>query len=117
MENVTTTIKQLLNYVGFREANVKSDPESKRISIFIDDETISPKNVPLLINDFNQVIKLIAKKANEGPVIVDVNNYRKERERLIIELAKASAKKAVLSKQDITLPPMNAYERRLVHRR
>jgi len=46
---------------------------------------------------------------------VDLNYYRKERERLIAELARAAAKKASITKEEVALPPMNAYERRLVH--
>ena len=46
---------------------------------------------------------------------MDVNNYKKERERLITELAKAAARKVLAEKKDVELPVMNAYERRLVH--
>ncbi len=46
---------------------------------------------------------------------IDINNYRKERERLILELAKAAAQKAVTTKQAVLLPAMNPYERRLIH--
>ena len=46
---------------------------------------------------------------------MDVNNYRRERERLIIELAQAAARKALASKSSVDLPVLNAYERRLVH--
>ena len=49
------------------------------------------------------------------PVVVDVNNYRRERERLIIELAKAAARRAIATKESVNLPAMNAYERRLIH--
>jgi spoIIIJ-associated protein len=48
-------------------------------------------------------------------VFLDVNNYREERKTLIAELARAAAKKAVATKNDIPLPTMNSYERRLVH--
>ena len=32
-----------------------------------------------------------------------------------MELARAGAKKAAITKNDVVLPPMNAYERRLIH--
>ena len=58
----------------------------------------------------------MAKKRNpESVVFVDVNSYRKERENIILELARGAARKAAGTKTDITLPPMNAYERRLIH--
>ncbi len=46
---------------------------------------------------------------------MDINNYRRERERLISELAKAAARKALMNKQEVKLPAMNAYERRIIH--
>jgi len=76
---------------------------------------ITPKDIPTLINCFNKVLKLVAKKYDEGPIVVDVNNHHKEREKLVIELAKAGAKKAVVAKTDVVLPPMNSFERHLVH--
>ena len=48
-------------------------------------------------------------------MVVDVNNYRKKREDLIVELGRAAARKAMAEKTKVALPPMNAYERRLVH--
>ena len=49
------------------------------------------------------------------PMYVDINNYLANREQLILELAKAAARKVNTAKQSVNLPPMNAYERRLVH--
>jgi len=47
--------------------------------------------------------------------MLDVNNYRRQREDLIVELAKAAARKVAATQTEISLPPMNAYERRLIH--
>ncbi len=71
--------------------------------------------MPILINSFNRVLRLIAKKYDERPITVDINNHHKEREKLVVELAKAGAKKASITKNDVILPPMNAFERHLVH--
>mgnify|MGYP001613694030 FL=1 len=59
--------------------------------------------------------RMVAKKNGVENIFIDINNYRKERENIIVELAKASARKALLAKEEIKLPPMNAYERRLIH--
>jgi predicted RNA-binding protein Jag len=94
---------------------VEIDEEKKRVSLKIDDETVNAKTMPILINSFNKVLKLVAKKYDEGPITVDVNNHHREREKLVVELAKAGAKKASVTKSDVVLPPMNAFERHLVH--
>jgi spoIIIJ-associated protein len=68
-----------------------------------------------MISDLEHLFRLLAKRQNHAGFFVDINNYRKERERIIAELAKAAARKAVMTKSEVRLPAMNAYERRLVH--
>ncbi len=115
MKNSQEIINKLIFLCQFRSASVDIDEENRKIMLRIDDEVINTKNMPIIINAFSQVFKLIAKKYDEGPVVVDINNYYKDKEKLVIELAKAGAKKAVITKNDVILPPMNAFERHLVH--
>lgn len=115
MKNLKEITNQLINFFGFRDSRVEYDEERKRVSIYIDDEVITSKDIPTLINCFNKILKLIAKKYDEGPIMVDVNNYHREREKLVVELAKAGAKKTASTKADVVLPPMNSFERHLVH--
>ncbi len=117
IENVKNIIKQLLETAGFRDFSVEADAEGKRISIFIHDFDVK-SFLPKLIFDFERIAKLLLKKmdpTSDDNLILDVNNYRREREHLIAELAKAAARKAMLNKQEVQLPAMNAYERRIVH--
>lgn len=46
---------------------------------------------------------------------VDAENYRKKREESLIRLANKVAGKVVRSHRNITLEPMNAYERHVIH--
>jgi spoIIIJ-associated protein len=46
---------------------------------------------------------------------VDVNDYREQRDGAIRAFAKRSAEKARFLEEEVTLPPMNAFERRIVH--
>jgi len=115
MQKIKEVVNQLIPMFGFREARVDFDEHNRRIAFFIDDEVVISKKTGEMIAHFNRVFGLIAKKFNEGPVVIDINNYCKEREKLIIELARAGAKKAAITKDDVILPPMNSYERRLVH--
>ena len=114
MEQLETTIKKIIEGMGFEDYSVSFDQESNRFSIIINDKIFS-KSLPNFVMDFNQVVKLIAKKNDLQPVVIDINNYRRQRHELILELARAAARKAVANKEDITLPPMNAFERRLIH--
>ena len=101
--------------MGFKEVRVDVDEEHRRMSIFIDDEVVQSR-VAAVLPALEHVLNLIIRDGGrEGSFVVDLNYYRKERERLIAELARVSAHKAVVTKDEIELPPMNAYERRLVH--
>ena len=115
MKNLKEITNQLISFLGFRESRVEFDEERKRVAIYIDDDVVLSKDVPVLISCFDKILKPIAKKYDEGPITVDVNNYHKEREKLVVELAKAGAKKASVTKADVVLPPMNSFERHLVH--
>jgi spoIIIJ-associated protein len=100
--------------MGLGEARVTVDDEHHKISLMIDDR-IASNNIPLILPALEHLFSLFSKK-NEAPAyIIDINYYRKERERIISELARAAAKKAMITKANVELPPMNSYERRLVH--
>ncbi|PIU08587.1 MAG: hypothetical protein COZ85_03685 [Candidatus Moranbacteria bacterium CG_4_8_14_3_um_filter_34_16] len=47
--------------------------------------------------------------------ILDVNFYRQEKNKSIIEIAKNIANQAIMEKKSFILRPMSPYERRLVH--
>lgn len=115
MENLQTKIKTILELAGFNEPSVNCDQESKKIEIFLNEGEWFKKWLPGLVTDFDHLVKLLTRKDNLENFFVDINNYRKERERLIVELAKAAARKAAGEKSLVKLPAMNAYERRLVH--
>ena len=114
MDKVLEKINKILELMSFNEARVSVDEEHRRISIFIDAPLTQPQ-IANLLSAFDHLFNLIIHKEDLPSFTTDLNYYRKERERLITELAKAAAHKAVVTKQEVELPPMNAYERRLVH--
>lgn len=48
-------------------------------------------------------------------VRVDVNDYRESRDGALRALAQRSAKKAKFLEEEVALPPMNSFDRRIVH--
>ncbi len=114
MDTVSQKVKKLLTLIGFPNAELLVDPEHRKISVFIDDFVIQ-ENVSVILPALDHVLNLMLRKDSDQAFIVDINHYRKDRERIIVDLAKASARKAMMTKTDVELPPMNAYERRLVH--
>lgn len=49
------------------------------------------------------------------PVVVDVEGYKSRRHDKVVSMAKSAASRAVQQHRSVSLPPMSAYERRLVH--
>lgn len=115
MEELKTIIENLIGGMGFEDFSVSLDTEGNRFSILIKEERLIERFLPDFILDFNFIVKLVCRKNDWPTVVVDVNNYRKQRQELIVELARAAARKAVATKEEIVLPPMNAFERRLIH--
>jgi spoIIIJ-associated protein len=109
-------IKEIFQKMGFKDFKIDFDGEYMHGSVFIhENENLIKENLPSLVLNINKIIQFIAKKNKTKPVFLDINNYRKEREQLIIELARAAARKVVVTGKEISLPPMNSYERRIVH--
>jgi len=109
-------IKEIFQKMGFKDFKLDFDSEHMHSSVFIhENEGLIKENLPNLVLNINKIIQFVAKKHKTKPVFLDINNYRKEREQLIIELARAAAKKVIATGKEIPLPPMNSYERRIVH--
>lgn len=86
--------------------------------------TIETTHSALIIGKHGQTIdaiqyimqKIVNKKYPEHvPVIVDTENYRERRKASLTRLALRLAEKVKHSGKPVTIRPMNAYERRIVH--
>ncbi len=114
MEQIQEKIKKIVELMGFRGARVTQDDNYRKISVVIDDDLIQSQ-IERVLPALDHICNLMLRKEELPSYVVDLNFYRKERERLIVELARAAAHKAALRKESVELPPMNAYERRIVH--
>ncbi len=108
-------IRKIMELLCFKNFDIEVDDGRRLFSIHVADEFVSKEKLPKLISDLNKIIRLVAKKKGSEPIVIDINNYRRERENIIIELARAAARQAVVTKAPVHLPAMNAYERRLIH--
>jgi len=107
-------VQNFFKLMGFPEAEITIQDEHHKVLAIVDDELIR-SNISTVLPAIEHLINLMVHRDNLPAYVVDLNYYRRERERLIIELAKAAAKKAMITKSEVSLPAMNAYERRLVH--
>jgi len=112
MKTIFEEMIQLMNIGDFR---VELSEDNNRLNIFLGEDGLIKKNLPSIIESFNHLGQLISRKKDWPNFCIDVNNYRLERERIIADIARAAARKAMMTKENISLPIMNSYERRLVH--
>jgi predicted RNA-binding protein Jag len=109
-------IKKTIELIGFRDYRIEIKLDEKRGSVFIyENPEMIKENLPMIVEAMNHLLQMIAKKNQSETIFLDINNYRHDRENLIAELARAAAKKSMATKEPISLPAMNSYERRLVH--
>ena len=55
------------------------------------------------------------KSARYKRVTIDIENYREKREETLVRLADRLAERVVRFRRNVTLEPMNPYERRIIH--
>ncbi len=116
MENWEAFITHILDLTGFKDYRVEVKEDEKRGLVFIyESQQMLKENLPAIVDAMNHIAQMVAKKHKQEPIFIDINNYRHDREAIIAELARAAAKKAAATKQNVPLPAMNSYERRIVH--
>lgn len=120
-------VDNLLDKMGFEDATVSitySDPDDQtgRVMTIVDvrggdelNNLIGAKGETL--NDLQYLARLMAghtlrRRAN---FLIDVNGHREKRRKALTKLAERMAEKAVRRGEPVTLEPMSAYDRRLVH--
>lgn len=112
----------------FLEAFLKKISEDLIYRVWIEEYTIKidikGKFAGILIgyrgdtlNAFQTILSAIAnKKASEKvKLVLDIENYREKRQKVLEELAEKVSKTVIKTGKSITLEPMSAYERKIIH--
>ncbi|MCR4436533.1 MAG: RNA-binding cell elongation regulator Jag/EloR [Clostridiales bacterium] len=101
--------------------NADIDVEEDENSVVL---KVSGKDIGIIIgrrgetlDSLQYLASLIINKNRESykRVVIDVENYRQKREDTLVKLANRLAERVVKYKKNITLEPMNPYERRIIH--
>jgi len=113
-------LRDVLDAMGIK-AEIKVEEEGNNIKI-----TMRGPNMGILIGHRGETLdslqyltSLVVNKDNGGDeyrrVVLDTENYRKRREETLIRLANKLAAKVRTTNRNISLEPMNPYERRVIH--
>jgi len=108
-------LESLVSKMGFTDFSVTPAQDTRRYTVFINDAPYVTRHLSQIISDLDFLFKAMLRKQGLEIAFVDINNYRKEREDIIVKLAKAAAKKCSVTQKEVALPPMNSFERRIVH--
>jgi spoIIIJ-associated protein len=128
MEAINKVIKELFQAMGFNniKIDIKKDNSLKERELLLINIKTNPEQADYLIkegaiglNALQRLVRVLVSKRipDQAFFILDINNYRKEREKFLIDLALKTAEEVRKTKKPITLESMPAYERRFIHLR
>ncbi len=116
---IKKTIEELLNIMHFKGDVAIDDLQLDDVLV-----NIQTEHAGFLIGQaganldaLQHIARILVNKKNKEPIqfILDVNNYRRQRIELLRDLAENMANQALSEKVALTLQPMSAYERRIIH--
>lgn len=119
IEEISEKIKEFFNSI--LEKNVKCDVKIEDFCIVV---KINGDNISHLIgyrgatiNALQVLATAIANKysTSKTVVIVDVGDYREKRKKILEDLAEKISQRVIKTRKSITLDPMTAYERKVIH--
>jgi spoIIIJ-associated protein len=99
------------------EYEVEEDDESILIRISGEDIGIVIGRRGETLDSLQYLTSLVVNKDRDlyKRITIDIENYRQKREETLVRLANRLADRVVKYKKDVTLEPMNPYERRIIH--
>ncbi len=113
-------IKSIVLGLGMTECNIKEMSNEEEIYFELDcgdDYGIIIGKRGETLDAIQYLARMMANKGNQSykRVSINVGNYRAKREETLKILARKTAVKAVRQGRNISLEPMNPYERRIIH--
>lgn len=118
MQTATKLAGSILRSLGF-QCNITPSWDGEEVTLMIEspDSGIIIGDNGSRLDDLQYLInRLIVIQAENSPrVRVDCDHYRERAEAKIVHTARQKAERVLASGKPITIGPMNAYHRRLVH--
>lgn len=120
VKNVEEFLKEFLNKLE-KDEKIEYSIKADKSVVYVN---INDKNLGYLIGyrgetlyALQNVLSAIAGKKieNKVRVFLDIESYRAKREKTLEELAEKISKTVIKTKKSITLEPMQAYERKIIH--
>lgn len=121
-EKIKEIIREFFNKTGLsvEAIEIKSPQDSTiPIDLKMEEPQILIGEGGQTLSEVQRLLKIILQKkiAPESHFYIDldVNNYKKKKAEYLREMARSTADEVALTKKEKDLPPMSAYDRRVVH--
>ena len=117
MEQIKQLIEKIISFFDSNSSvDLSENEDTLRVNIRMDDAGFLIGANGDNLRELEFLLRTILQRQNYGKrIFLDINNYRRLREDNLKDLAKEIAHKVTLTKKAHALPPMNAYERRIIH--
>lgn len=117
-ENVEQFLKQFLNAINDKLTyNIKIEDYTINVNINGELAGVLIGYRGETLNSIQTILASIANKNMKEKIrlILDIENYRQKREKVLEDLAEKVSKTVIKTGKSITLEPMSAYERKVIH--
>ena len=119
-EKTASYIAEIVKGLGLPECSVKTFADDEEIVFELDcgdDYGIVIGRRGETLDAIQYLARMVANRGVSGykRVSINIGNYREKRKGALVSLAKKDAARAVRTGRNITLEPMNPYERRIIH--
>lgn len=117
-KKVREFISRIVEEIGLETSiNIINEEEAMQVNITGDDVGILIGRHGETLQAINYICNLVVNKEKEDyrRIVIDVENYRSKREDKLKEIGKRAASRVVKYKKPLSLEPMSAYERRVIH--
>ena len=120
-QKVDKFLEEFIKY--FKDLNFKTEIDLKNGFLKIDIDGEDSKTIigyrGEVLNSLQVILNSIANKDSKEKIriILNISNYRQKREKSLEELADKISKTVLKTGKPITLEPMMAYERKIIHNR
>ncbi len=113
-------LKTMLKGIGINSVDVKTHEEDKELTLELDcgdDYGIAIGRRGETLDALQYLTRLVINKggADYKRVSINIGDYREKRESTLTALAHRTANRVAKSGRNVTLEPMNPYERRIIH--
>ena len=94
-----------------------SGDRSVQVSLMIEKPQMLIGNRGTILAEVQHLLKAILRRSVDEDFYVDldINDYKKKKNEYLKQLSESLAEEVALTKKEKILPPMSAYERRIVH--